>query len=232
MADGARRSPSVAVGVPLTIFGIIAFVIVGSFLLQRGWEPKEEQPTAQEQAAWQAQRASGEDPLVLGESNATLELVVYSDFQCPFCNHWNRETLPALIDYVDTGELRIVWRDVSAPDEASERGARAAYAAGLQGRFLDYHNALMENPQGAPDDELTEEALIALAEKLDLEIDRFTIDMTSPEVEQAIVENEREGRSRGVTQTPSFRFNDELISGYQPTDAFIENIETALQQGG
>ncbi len=230
MTDGARRSPGVAVGVPLTIFGIIALVIVGSFLLQRGWETNGGKPTAEQLSAWQAERASDEDPLILGEQGAPVELVVYSDYQCPFCSHWNGETLPELQHYIDDGDLRVVWRDANLSGEASERGARAVYAAALQDEFLAYHDALMANPKGASDVELSEESLIDLADELGLDVERFKIDFASPEVERAVAANEQESRSRGVTRAPSFEFNGDLIYGYQPTDAFIENIDAALHE--
>ncbi|GAB2563951.1 thioredoxin domain-containing protein [Leucobacter ruminantium] len=230
MTDGARRPPNVAVGVPLTIFGIIALVLVGSFLLQRGWETNGGKPTAEQQAAWQTERASAEDPLVIGEQSAPVELVIYSDYQCPFCSHWNSKTLPKLQRYIDDGDLRVVWRDTGLSGEASERGARAVYAAALQDEFLAYHDALMANPKGASDDELSEESLIALADELGLNVERFKIDFASPEVERAVEANEQEARSGGVTRAPSFEFNGDLISGYQPTDAFIENIDAALHE--
>lgn len=228
MTASARRSANVAVTVPLAIFGLIALVIVGSFVLQRGWESNADQPAPEQQAAWLAERASGEDPLAIGEDTATVELVVYSDYQCPFCSHWTSETMPALNDYVADGELRIVWRDVNFSGEASKRGARAVYAAALQDRFLDYHDALMQQPKGASDDELSEDALIALADELGLDLERFKIDFASPEVERAVAENAREGRSRGLTRTPSFEFEGEFIAGYQPTSSFTENIDAAL----
>lgn len=230
MNGSQRRSYDVKVGAPIAIFVAILLLIGITFVLQRGWETPEPNTGQPQEEAWQAERNSGVDPLILGERTAPAELVVFSDYQCPFCAHWSRDTLPALLDYVDEGQLRIVWRDVNLSGEASERGARAVYAAALQGQFLDFHQALMEDGRGASDDALEEQSLIELADELGLDVPRFTADMKSPEAANAMRQNEGEGQTQGVTRTPSFVFNDQFISGVQPTDAFIANLEAELKE--
>lgn len=230
MTGGKRDSCNVAVGVPLAFFAVIALVIGISFVMQRGWESPATDSSQSREDAWKTARNSGTDPLVLGESSAPVELVVFSDYQCPFCAHWSRDTLPTLIDYVEDGQLRIVWRDVSLSGEASQQGARAAYAAALQDRFLDYHQALVADGRGTPDDDLNEEALIELADELGLDTQRFTADMNSTEASQTVSQNEAKGQAQGVTRAPSFLFNGDFVSGVQPTDAFITHLEAALEE--
>src|SRR5690554_5877169 len=88
------------------------------------------------------ERRDPADPVSVGPLDAPVALVVFSDYQCPYCAKWSNETLPELQAYIDAGDLRIEWRDVNIFGEASERGARAVYAAGLQGEFEAMHNAM------------------------------------------------------------------------------------------
>ena len=70
-----------------------------------------------------------DDLLAEGPVDAPVALVVFTDFQCPFCAQWYDDTLPTLREYVDRGDLRIEWRDVNVYGEDSERAARAALAS-------------------------------------------------------------------------------------------------------
>lgn len=230
MTGSRRGSYNVNIGVPAAIFVIIVLMIGLLFILQRGWESPAMENDQSQEDGWRAARESGADPLTFGESDTPVELVVFSDYQCPFCAHWSRDTLPALVDYVEEGDLRIVWRDVNLSGEASEHGARAVYAAALQDRFLDYHQALVADGRGASDEDLDEQALIERADELGLDVPRFTADMDSTEASQAINQNEAEGQAQGVTDAPAFLFNGEFVSGVQSTDAYITNLEAALEE--
>ncbi|MGO1435339.1 MAG: DsbA family protein [Canibacter sp.] len=231
MVSNKRRSYDVDLGIPLTIFVIVTLIIGISFVLQRGWEAPPEPNDAESQAEfWDSVRNSGRDPLVFGESNAPVELVVFSDYQCAFCAHWSRETLPELTDYVEDGQLRIIWRDANLSGRASEHGARASYAAALQDRFFEYHQTLVSHGRGASDEDLTDAALTELADGLGLNVQRFTADMNSPEAKLTIRQHEAEAQKYGVTRAPSFLFNGDFISGVQSTKTFITQLDAALEE--
>src|SRR5699024_6768994 len=53
------------------------------------------------------------DPVSDGPADAPVKLVVFSDYQCPYCAAWSQDTLPKMLDYVDSGDLRIEWREVN-----------------------------------------------------------------------------------------------------------------------
>lgn len=231
MVSNRRRSYDVNLGIPLTIFVIVTLIIGISFVLQRGWEaPSDPDDTESEEASWEAARNSGSDPLVFGKSNAPVELVVFSDYQCAFCAHWSRETLPKLTDYVEDGQLRIIWRDANLSGKTSEHGTRAAYAAALQDRFFEYHQTLASHGRGASDEDLNDAALTELADELGLNVQRFTADMNSPEAKLAIRQHEAEAQKYGVTRAPSFLFNGDFISGIQSTKTFITQLDAALEE--
>src|SRR5699024_4674469 len=74
------------------------------------------------------------DPMSDGPADAPVKLVVFSDYQCPYCAAWSQDTLPKMLDYVDSGALRIAWRAVNVCGSASAQAATRAYAAALQDR--------------------------------------------------------------------------------------------------
>ena len=170
------------------------------------------------------------DPLAEGPVDAPVVLVVFTDYQCPYCARWTEDTLPALQEHVDRGELRIEWRDVNVYGEDSARAARASLAAALQGRHAEYHRALFAGGEVRPAGELEEDSLIALAEEQGLDVERFTADLRSEEVARIVDEHAAEGVDLGAVTTPSFVLAGTPTVGAQPTEVFLEQVETALEE--
>lgn len=168
------------------------------------------------------------DPVAVGDVNAPVGLVVFSDYQCPFCAKWSDETLPQMMKHVEDGNLRIEWREVNIFGEPSERGARAAYAAGLQDAYLEYHNALFDNGEKPSEELLSEEGLIKLAGDLGLDESKFTADFQSPETAAAIAQHQQLGIDLGAYSTPAFLLGGQPIMGAQPASVFEAAFEQAL----
>lgn len=171
-----------------------------------------------------------QDVQAAGPVDAPVALVVFSDYQCPFCAKWTHSTLPEMMKYAEAGDLRIEWRDINMYGDPSERASLAAHAAGLQGQYWEFHDALYRDGEHLPEAELTKEALVELAAQLGLDTDRFAADMDSPAVQELIDKIAQEGRDLGVTGTPSFLLGGQPIVGAQPTPVFVEAIETALAE--
>jgi protein-disulfide isomerase len=168
------------------------------------------------------------DPLTDGPVDAPVTLVVYSDYQCPFCALWSHQTLPTMREYAAAGSLRIEWRDVNVFGVDSARAARAAYAAGLQGAFWEYHDALFAEGEKPAAAVLTDDGLAALAAQVGLDTERFAADVASAEVGAAVQANADEGMSIGATSTPSFLVGGVPVVGAQPTEVFVAAVEDAL----
>ncbi|OKX79628.1 protein-disulfide isomerase [Corynebacterium glutamicum] len=168
------------------------------------------------------------DPVAVGDVNAPVGLVVFSDYQCPFCAKWSDETLPQMMKHVEDGNLRIEWREVNIFGEPSERGARAAYAAGLQDSYLEYHNALFANGEKPSEELLSKDGLIELAGELGLDVSKFTEDFQSPETAAAIAQHQQLGIDLGAYSTPAFLLGGQPIMGAQPASVFEAAFEQAL----
>src|SRR5699024_6015856 len=106
---------------------------------------------------------------LMGPVDAPVVIVFFTDVQCPYCAQWVDETLPAMQEYVDRGELRIEWRDVNIYGDDSERGARASVAAAMQGQVEEYHAMLFEGGEIRSSGELSEESLVEEASELGMD---------------------------------------------------------------
>ncbi|HEX6248925.1 MAG TPA: thioredoxin domain-containing protein [Nocardioidaceae bacterium] len=177
------------------------------------------------------ERRDPEDPAALGDVDAPVLMVNYSEYQCPFCGKFARDTKPELVDeYVEDGTLRIEWRDFPYLGPESITSAKAAWAAGEQGKFWEYHDAMFEDQQPPNSGKLTDEYLVDKAEQIGLDVDRFREDMTSKAAADKVKADFDEGQEIGVTGTPAFLVNGRPIMGAQPTETFVEAVEQAAEE--
>ncbi|MGK5632847.1 DsbA family protein [Streptomyces sp. URMC 123] len=177
-----------------------------------------------------ARRDEG-DALAQGRKDAPVVLIEYADFKCSYCGKFARDTEPDLVrKYVDAGVLRIEWRNFPIFGEDSESAARAAWAAGRQGRFWEFHKAAYADPdakgKGFGKDRLAE--LARTAGVPDLE--RFHADRDSAAAREAVRKDQEEAYGLGATSTPSFLVNGRPIAGAQPEEVFTAAVEAAARK--
>lgn len=176
----------------------------------------------------EVERRDESDLLAIGPVDAAVVLVVFSDYQCPFCAKWSEETMPLMMEHVEAGDLRIEWRDVNVFGPASERAARASYAAAEQGAFWEYHDELFAGGDTRSEGDLSEDALIALADELGLDTGQFTDDLASEQTAQQIAANQQLGLDIGAYSTPAFILGGQPIVGAQPSQVFVDAFDDAL----
>ena len=178
-----------------------------------------------------------EDANALGDPNAPVTIIEYSDFQCPFCGRFALQTEPLLIrDYVETGKVRLIYRtfgDWIGPE--SLRAAEAAYCAGDQGKFWAFHDALFANQHGENQGAFTRERIEAMAKMLGLDMDAFRKCMDEHKYQKQAMQDLQDGQAAGVKGTPSFIIiapdgSQQFIEGAQPYERFREAIEEALKK--
>ncbi|GAC55679.1 putative thiol-disulfide oxidoreductase [Gordonia amicalis NBRC 100051 = JCM 11271] len=172
-------------------------------------------------------RRTDDDPLVFGAADAPVTMVVFEDFRCEYCIVFTREIQPALVDrYVDTGILRVEWRDAPMAGPQSWLAARAGRAAAAQDRFWEFVRVVME---GAPADrqpEFTEESLTAFARRAGVtDLERFGSDMRGGTFDLDIESDLRLAKSLFIPPTPAFWINGTPLLAGMPLPVFIDVIE-------
>ncbi|MBY4569916.1 oxidoreductase [Gordonia sihwensis] len=172
------------------------------------------------------------DPMTFGPVDAPVGLVVFTDYQCPYCAKWSHDTLPALLPYADAGDLRIELRDMNIFGDGSERAARAAYSAALQGHLREFHAALFADGRPRPKSALSDDALLALAGELRLDTGRFRTDYESRTVLSAVRNKASDGFTAGTYSTPAFILGGQPILGAQPTKVFTDKLRSELDAAG
>ncbi|MEV6074503.1 MULTISPECIES: DsbA family protein [unclassified Streptomyces] len=176
-----------------------------------------------------ARRDAG-DKLAQGRADAPVVLIEYADFKCGYCGKFARDTEPELIEkYVGNGTLRIEWRNFPIFGEESEAAARAAWAAGQQNRFWQFHEAAYA--EGAKEKGFGKDRLKALAQQAGVkDVDRFMTDLDGSAARAAVSKDQEQGYGIGATSTPSFLINGRPIAGAQPMETFTQAIEAAAEK--
>ena len=180
---------------------------------------------------------SQEDLNALGDPNAPVTIIEYSDFQCPFCGRFAMETEPLLIrDYVETGKVRLIYRTVGdwiGPE--SLLAAEAAYCAGDQGKFWAFHDVLFANQHGENQGAFSRDRIEAMAQMLGLDMDTFRECLDEHKYQKQAMQDLKDSQAAGVQGTPSFIIiapdgSQQFIEGAVPYERFREAIEEALKK--
>lgn len=174
----------------------------------------------------QLERREAGDPLAIGDPDAPVLMIEWADFQCPFCGAFARDTKPELVErYVEDGILRIEWRDLPMLGPESQTAALAGRAAAEQDAFWAFHDAVYADERAVNSGELERDRLLALAGDLGLDVDRFDAAMDDPTAAEAVRADREWAQSLGITGTPAFLINGQLLIGGQPTETFAQTIE-------
>lgn len=231
-SQGGSKSWLVPTVVILAVAALSALAFIGGSSSKASTNATTSSATAAQptQQISLARRQPG-DPLAIGRITAPVILIEYSEFQCPFCGLFTRNTQPILIKkYVANGTLRIEWRDFPYLGSESTTAALAGRAAANQGKFWQYHDALFAHQFFPNSGHLTEAYLTGIAKTLGLNLEKFKADLHSSVTKAAVDKDFTEGQDIGVTGTPSFLVNSTPIVGAQPLEVFTQAIELAAAQ--
>lgn len=212
-------------------FVLGAILIIGAFVFFVGGDDNNaptglavDAPSVPTQPS--AVQASEDDDAVLGDPNAPVTIIEFSDYQCPFCQRHYLQTHPQLIEnYVDTGKVKIVFRDfpLTSIHPQAQKAAEAAECVGDQGgdeAYYEMHDLLFENQNN-----LGQDNLIALADSLGYDIADC---LESGEFASEVTKDTNDAQAAGGRGTPYFVINGKPLSGAQPYSAFQQAIEAEL----
>ena len=159
----------------------------------------------------------------LGPASATVTLVAFMDFECPYCRR-AAEAFQDLPRRYPT-DLRIVFRHLPLPiHRAADGAARASIAAGLQGQFWPYSERLL-----APEVQgLGRGTFLDVARALGLDEARFLADLDGPAAAARVRDDMLLARRLGLDGTPAFFLNGRFVSGYRGVDALAADIDAEL----
>lgn len=165
----------------------------------------------------------------VGDPKAPLAIEEFSDFQCPFCGRFARETAPRIIEeYVKTGKVRFVYRHFAFIGQESLWAAEAAECASNQGRFWDYHDKLFASQAGENRGAFSKSNLKRFAQELGLDQSLFDQCLDRDETQDRVRRDTEEAQRRQVRSTPTFYMNGEMILGALPFETFKATLDRQL----
>ncbi len=195
-------------------------------------------PTAQPQPSVSAAQTMqlGARDAILGNANAPVTLVEYGDYQCPFCGEFFSQTQPQIVaDYVNTGKVKMVFRDFAFLGAESTVAANAAQCAEDQNKLWAYHDALYagkvaDDAKGGGEDDgfFSVAELLKLGQQVGLNMTTFTSCVNNNSDASIVAQEKSAATAAGVNSTPTVFINGQTVTGAQPYAAFKTVIDAAL----
>lgn len=159
---------------------------------------------------------------VSGNLTGDVTIVEFFDYQCGYC----KSSMAALIGVLRSDQnVRVVWKELPILGHGSRFAARAAMAANKQGKYFDYHIAMMRT-QGR----LTDQKVMSVAKNVGLDVKRLRKDMNDPAIEAYLNETHELATALGIRGTPAFVIGNTLIPG-AIDEAGIKNIIAEIRAG-
>lgn len=228
---------------------LVALLIVAAFLigvlvtkvqyLQKGQGNQAAAPTAQAPAQAPAQQGLTDGQKVdvsagnlpaLGNKDAKVTIIEFADYRCPFCEKFFTDTESQLKkDYIDTGKVKLYFRNFAFLGDPSVVAANAAECANEQGKFWEFHEYLYKNQPPESDTTMyNTDTLTQSAANLGLNANQFRTCLSSKKFDSSVSKDLSDGQAAGVSGTPTVFINGISIVGAQPYSAFKTIVDQEL----
>lgn len=176
---------------------------------------------------------AGKLPL-LGNENAKVTVVEFSDFQCPYCEKFFTDTFSQLkTDYIDSGKIKFAFRHFPLPfHQNSQKAHEASECANEQGKFWDYHDLLFQNQASWSEQTDTDviDSFVSYAGQAGLDTAQFRSCLESSKYASRIQDDLSAGQKVQVDGTPAFFINGHRLTGSQPFSEFKKVIDEQLKK--
>ncbi len=163
------------------------------------------------------------DSFVAGNPDGDVTVVEFFDYRCGYCKRF-APTLEKIKK--DDSKIRVVYKEFPVLGPDSMRGAQAALAARNQGRYLEFHEALMR-VGGA----LNEETLMKVARSVGLDTERLRKDMANPKIQDIIGKTRRLAQALSINGTPAVIVGNRIARGAVPLAELTRMIARARAEG-
>lgn len=227
---------TISTPVAIIIAGVIiagAVIFANRLPAQPATATQPQQPVAQ---AADVSKVKIDGEPFIGSPNAAVTMAYWYDYQCPFCQRNEEQTMPQIIkDYVDTGKLKIVFKDYQflGPDSQTlGKFSRAVWEVAPD-KFYQWHKAVYDN-QGtentgwATDAKITSITTSVLGASDTAKVAAL-VKSNGDEYQKEMDADRAEGTAMGISGTPGAIIGKQLISGAQPYAAFQTAIDAALK---
>ena len=181
---------------------------------------------------------SADDDPIIGNPDAPITIIEFSDFQCPFCARFHIQTLPTIMEeYIEKGDVKLVFRDfpLQSIHPNAVPASVAAECANEQGKFKEMHDILFErqNEWSNLETVYAIELFNQYSEQINLEQEQFTSCLSTAKYVKEIQNDLNDGRTYGITGTPGFFIGNQEIGfvelkGAQPFESFKKVIDSQL----
>ena len=232
---------------------LIAAVVIGaSIILATLYHPSAGQPAANNQPAAGGNAAGTGQPVgesaaqidtlgprdaVLGNPNAPVTVIEYGDYQCPFCGRYFSQLQPQLVQqYINTGKVRMVFRNFAFLGAESTAAAEAAECAEDQNQLWPYHDALYQAKVGdvakggGEDDGFFNQSLfLQLAKNVNLDLPTFTSCIENHKDSALVNQDNQNASAAGVNSTPTTFINGRQVTESDGSSAGAD-VNLILQQ--
>lgn len=175
-----------------------------------------------------------DDPTAIGDVDAPVVLVEYTDMRCPFCAAFARDTFPSLVkEYVDKGLVRVEVREVAYFGDQSVDAAVAARAAGKQGQYFDFVETLYGAAPESGHPDLPTAKLVKFAEDAKVkDLAAFKKTLDDEGLHSQVLKSTAQAQQAGVNSVPFFTVGDQSFSGAQSLGAFRSVLDQSLTEAG
>lgn len=175
---------------------------------------------------------SEDDDAILGDKDAPITIIEFSDFQCPYCAKFSTDTKPQLMsEYIDKGLVKFIYRDFPLPSHTqASMAAQAAECVGEAGgdlAYYDMHDMIFELTSEWSYNENAQEVFIGYGSDLGHDIRECLVSEKFLEETNA---DYAAGRGYGVNATPTFFVNGYKVRGAQPFEVFQAIIDQQLAE--
>jgi protein-disulfide isomerase len=161
---------------------------------------------------------------VTGPANASITLVEFSDFQCPYCSKAVAQINATLKAYPN--DVRLIFKQYPLDSHpAASISAAASLAAHAQGKFWPMHDVMFANRQ-----RLSRQSILGWAKDIGLDMKRFTADLDSEVIRKAVLRDQADGDKAGVEGTPTVFLNGQKYNGDLAPDAIKPVIDSELKR--